>query len=142
LSIDLSRLAVTGCSYTGKMALYAGAFDERIALPIPEESGGGGEAAWRVSATKTGTEDLEHAQGTSWYSSKRMQFKSADAPQPPFDQDELAALVAPRALRTIGNPDIDYLSTEAGYVSMRAASEVSSLLIGAPAAIDSGMSVL
>src|SRR5262249_10496111 len=56
--IDLSRIAVTGCSYAGKMALYAGAFDERIALTIPEESGGGGEAAWRVSATKTGTEDL------------------------------------------------------------------------------------
>lgn len=33
--------AVTGCSYTGKMAPWAGAFDGRIALTIPEESGGG-----------------------------------------------------------------------------------------------------
>jgi hypothetical protein len=122
--IDLQRIAVTGCSYAGKMALYAGAFDERIALTIPEESGGGGEAAWRVSATKTGTEDLEHAQGTSWYSSNLMQFKNADAPKLPFDQHELAAMVAPRALLTIGNPDIDYLSSEAGYVSIKAATEV------------------
>jgi len=122
--IDLSHVAVTGCSYAGKMALYAGAFDERIALTIPEESGGGGEAAWRVSATMTGTEDLEHAQGTAWYSSNLMQFKNADAPKLPFDQHELVAMVAPRAILTIGNPDIDYLASESGYVSMKAATEV------------------
>ncbi len=63
--IDLARIAVTGCSFQGKMALYAGAFDERIALTIPEESGGGGEASWRFDATEQGTEDLEHAQGTA-----------------------------------------------------------------------------
>jgi len=33
--IDLSRIAVSGCSFQGKIALYAGAFDERIALTIP-----------------------------------------------------------------------------------------------------------
>jgi hypothetical protein len=123
-NVDLAHIGVTGCSYAGKMALYAGAFDERVALTIPEESGGGGEAAWRVSATMTGTEDLEHAQGTAWYSSNLAQFKDADAPKLPFDQHELAAMVAPRALLTIGNPDIDYLATEAGYVSMKAASQV------------------
>ena len=42
LPIDLKHLAVTGCSYAGKMALFAGAFDERIALTIAQESGGGG----------------------------------------------------------------------------------------------------
>jgi hypothetical protein len=72
----------------------------------------------------TGTEDLEHAQGTAWYSSKLAQFKNADAPKLPFDQHELAAMVAPRALLTIGNPDIDYLASEAGYVSAKAATEV------------------
>jgi hypothetical protein len=122
--VDLAHIGVTGCSYAGKMALYAGAFDERVALVIPEESGGGGEAAWRVSATMTGTEDLEHAQGTAWYSSNLAQFKNADAPKLPFDQHELAAMVAPRALLTIGNPDIAYLATEAGYVSAKAATEV------------------
>jgi hypothetical protein len=122
--IDTKRIAVTGCSYAGKMALYAGAFDERIALVIPEESGGGGEAAWRVSASKTGTEDLEHAQGTGWYSASLQQFKNADAPKLPFDQHELAAMVAPRAILTIGNSGIDYLSSEAGYVAMKAASEL------------------
>ncbi len=122
--VDLAHIGVTGCSYAGKMALYAGAFDERVALVIPEESGGGGEAAWRVSATMTGTEDLEHAQGTAWYSSNLAQFKNADAPKLPFDQHELAAMVAPRALLTIGNPDIAYLASESGYVSAKAATEV------------------
>jgi hypothetical protein len=106
------------------MALYAGAFDERIALTIPQESGGGGEAAWRVSATMSGTEDLEHAQGTAWYYQDLTQFNNSNVGKLPFDQHELAAMVAPRALLAIGNPDIAYLASEAGYVSMKAATEV------------------
>jgi len=45
LPVDISHLAITGCSFAGKMALYAAAFDERIALTIAQESGGGGAAA-------------------------------------------------------------------------------------------------
>ena len=41
INADLGHIAVTGCSYAGKMALYAGAFDERIALTIAQESGCG-----------------------------------------------------------------------------------------------------
>ena len=123
-NIDLKRIAVTGCSFQGKMALYAGAFDERIALTIPQESGGGGEASWRVMATQTGTEDLEAAQGTAWYAANLKQFRNADAPKLPVDMHELVALVAPRAILTIANTSIDRLGSEAGYVSMKAASEV------------------
>ena len=47
--IDMSRIGVTGCSYAGKMALFCGAFDERVALTIAQEPGGGGAAAWRYS---------------------------------------------------------------------------------------------
>ena len=122
--IDLTRIAVTGCSYQGKMALYAGAFDERIALTIPEESGGGGEASWRFDATQTGTEDLEHAQGTAWYASNLAQFKNATAPKLPYDQHELVAMVAPRAILAVENIGIDYLGAQGGSVSMRAAKEV------------------
>jgi hypothetical protein len=35
VKIDLKHLAVTGCFFAGKIALYAGAFDERIALTSP-----------------------------------------------------------------------------------------------------------
>jgi hypothetical protein len=41
-NIDPKRLGVTGCSRNGKGALVVGAFDERIALTIPQESGSGG----------------------------------------------------------------------------------------------------
>lgn len=122
--IDTKHIGVTGCSFQGKMALYAGAFDERIALVIPEESGGGGEAAWRVMATQTGTEDLEAAQGTAWYAQNLRQFKNADAPRLPYDQHELVAMVAPRAILVLENTAIARLGSEAGYVSMKAASEV------------------
>ena len=123
-NIDVKRIAVTGCSYQGKMALYAGAFDERIALTIPQESGGGGEASWRVMATQTGTEDLQAAQGTAWYATNLKQFKNADAPKLPVDMHELVAMVAPRAIITVANTGIDRLGSEAGYVSMKAATEV------------------
>src|SRR5262249_54085729 len=53
LPIDIKHIAVAGCSYAGKMALFAGAFDERIALTIAQENGGGGAPAWRV------TDDIE-----------------------------------------------------------------------------------
>lgn len=122
--IDLKRIAVTGCSFQGKMALYAGAFDERIALVLPQESGGGGEASWRFMATQTGTEDLEAAQGTAWYAKNLLQFKNADAPKLPYDQHELVAMVAPRAILTIANTGIDRLGSQAGFVSMKAAAEV------------------
>ena len=49
LPIDLKRITVSGCSRGGKMALFAGAFDERIALTIAQESGGGGATSWRYS---------------------------------------------------------------------------------------------
>ncbi len=41
-NIDLTRIGVSGCSRNGKGALVAGAFDTRIALTIPQESGSGG----------------------------------------------------------------------------------------------------
>jgi hypothetical protein len=122
--IDLKHIGVTGCSYQGKMTLYAGAFDERIALVLPEESGGGGEASWRVMSTQSGTEDLDAAQGTAWYAANLKQFHDPDAPKLPVDMHELVAMVAPRAILTIANTGIDRLGSEAGYASMKAATEV------------------
>ncbi len=122
--IDTKRLAVTGCSYAGKMALWAGAFDERIALTIPEESGGGGEASWRFMAGQPETENLEEAQGTGWYSSRLLDFGNPEAPKLPFDQHSLVAMVAPRAILAIHNTGIARLGSQAGGASMKAAAKV------------------
>ena len=66
LPVDLSHLAITGCSFAGKMALFAGAFDERIALTIAQESGGGGAAAWRVSET-LGNVEVLGSTSNAWF---------------------------------------------------------------------------
>ena len=73
LPIDLKHLAVTGCSYAGKMALISGAFDERIALTIAQESGGGGATAWRVSETLGDVEKLG-ATSYQWFKDDMAQF--------------------------------------------------------------------
>ena len=57
---DLSKIVITGCSYAGKMALFSGAFDERIALTIVQESGGGGINSWRVADTLGNVEKIEN----------------------------------------------------------------------------------
>ena len=49
--IDPTGVGVTGCSRNGKAAFTVGAWDERIALGIPQESGTGGVSAFRVVNT-------------------------------------------------------------------------------------------
>lgn len=47
--INTNKIAMTGCSRNGKGVLMAGAYEPRIALTIPQESGSGGDACWRLS---------------------------------------------------------------------------------------------
>ena len=123
LPIDLKHLAVTGCSFAGKMALFAGAFDERIALTIAQEPGGGGAAAWRVSETMGNVEKLG-ATSRAWFMESMFQFSGGNVWKLPLDHHELMAMVAPRALLVLGNPDYQWLAEESGYTSCRAAHEV------------------
>ncbi|RYY17653.1 MAG: glycoside hydrolase family 10, partial [Cytophagaceae bacterium] len=123
LPIDLKHLGVTGCSYAGKMALFAGALDERIALTIAQESGGGGAPAWRVSETLGAVEKLD-ATDYSWFKDDMKQFAGTNVAKLPHDHHELMAMIAPRALLVTGNTDFDWLANPAAYVSARAAHEV------------------
>lgn len=123
LPIDLSHLAISGCSFAGKMALFAGAFDERIALTIAQEPGGGGAAAWRVSETLGNVEKLG-ATSHAWFMESMFQFGGSHVWRLPMDHHELMAMVAPRALLILGNPDYQWLAEESGYISCRAAHEV------------------
>jgi hypothetical protein len=127
-NIDLSRLAVTGCSYAGKVALYAGAYDERIALTLPHESGGGGTISWRYSdmledRDNTEVENLHHALGAPWYAEMLAQFVNSPD-KLPFDHHELIAMVAPRAFLAIESTAIARMGAEAARVDALAAREV------------------
>lgn len=121
--IDTKHLAVSGCSFAGKMALFAGAFDERIALTIAQEPGGGGAAAWRVSETLGNVETLGRT-SHQWFMESMFRFKEENVEKLPFDHHELCAMVAPRALLVLGNPDYEWLADESGYVSCQAARKV------------------
>src|SRR5215831_4896649 len=123
LPIDLKHLAVTGCSYAGKMALISGAFDERIALTIAQESGGGGATAWRVSETLGDVEKLG-ATSYQWFKDDMIQFAGSNVSKLPYDHHELMAMVAPRALLVTGNTDYFWLANPSCYVAARAAHEV------------------
>ncbi|MBV9924368.1 MAG: HYR domain-containing protein [Acidobacteria bacterium] len=127
LPIDLKHLGVNGCSYAGKMALFAGAFDERIAATFAQESGGGGAPAWRVSEGLEPDGTVEKTSNTdgSWFiTGMKSDFGHANTFKLPHDHHELLAMVAPRALLVSGNTDFTWLSNRANYVSSRAAQEV------------------
>jgi hypothetical protein len=121
--IDTKHLAVTGCSFAGKMALFAGALDERIALTIAQESGGGGYTAWRVSETLGHVETLG-ATSYKWFIEDMRQFSESNVPKLPVDHHELMAMVAPRALLVTGNPDYEWLADASGYVASRATQKI------------------
>lgn len=123
LPINVARLAVTGCSYAGKMALFSGAFDERIALTIAQESGGGGAPSWRVSETLGGVEKLG-ATDYRWFRDSMRNFQGGNVSKLPHDHHELMAMVAPRALLVTANVDFEWLANPSCYVSARAAHEV------------------
>ena len=128
--IDTEHIGVTGCSYAGKMALFCGAFDERIALTIAQEPGGGGAAAWRYSRWINAQPNAESVEGLdntdyNWFKqSLRDNYSGKNVSFLPHDHHELAAMVCPRALLMLGNPDYTWLADPSGYVSMSAATKV------------------
>lgn len=121
-NIDPAKVAVTGCSRNGKGAIIAGALEPRIALTIPQESGSGGSACWRLS-------DEEKAQGANvqtasqiitenvWFSTAFEQYVN-DVSALPVDHHMLAGLVAPRGLYVVENTDMEWLGAMSTFGCM------------------------
>ena len=126
--IDIKHIGVSGCSYAGKMALYCGAFDERVALTVAQEPGGGGAAAWRKSHELTlegkNLEDIDKTDYHWFMESQKENFRGDSVYRLPYDQHELCALVCPRALLLLGNPDYEWLADPSMLVSAEAAKKV------------------
>lgn len=123
MRLDLRHIGVSGCSFAGKMALFAGAMDERIALTIAQEPGGGGVNAWRVSETLGNVETVGRT-NYAWFLESMKQFEENNVGRLPIDHHQLTALIVPRALLILGNTDYEWLADESGYVSANAAREV------------------
>ncbi|TPX17710.1 uncharacterized protein E0L32_002811 [Thyridium curvatum] len=121
--IDTKRLGVTGCSRNGKGAFMVGALEKRIALTIPQESGSGGAACWRISdSEKSKGKNIQTAGQivgeNAWFSPKFNSYTSKTT-SIPEDHHFLAALVAPRGLFVIEN-DIDWLGPVSTTACMKA----------------------
>jgi fibronectin type 3 domain-containing protein len=125
LPIDLTHIAVTGCSYAGKLALWSGALDERIALTVAQESGGGGDTSWRYSHTEPAgsVEDVDDTD-YNWFASQMQNFSGNNVSYMPEDHHELMALCAPRALYCTANTEYTWLSNPSAYVCGEAAALV------------------
>ncbi len=94
--IDKSRVCAVGHSRLGKTTLVAAAFDERIALAVPHQSGTGGMAMSRDNDQET--VGRINSSFPHWFNDTFPKFGGGKEPHLPIDQHLLVALVAPRPL--------------------------------------------
>ena len=97
--VDMDRVAIFGYSRDGKMALIAGAFDERFAAVLAGSTGVGGVVPWRLSGERGGGEGIESTTRMfpDWFV-PRLRFFSGKEDRLPVDANLFLALMAPRAI--------------------------------------------
>lgn len=126
--INVHRLGVTGCSRNGKGALIASAFDDRIKLTIPQESGSGGSASWRVSDDqKTAGQNVQTLSQivteNVWFTDSFKRFGQS-VNRLPFDHHSVMGMVAPRGLLVIENTSMEWLGNRSAYIAVLGAREI------------------
>ncbi|MFA5245380.1 MAG: acyl-CoA thioester hydrolase/BAAT C-terminal domain-containing protein, partial [Pedobacter sp.] len=97
--VDKDKIALSGHSRNGKLALMAAAFDERIKAVIPSSGGSGAEVPWRYANQQYDVEDIAllSAAQPSWLH-PRLRFFIGRENKLPVDQNHFMALIAPRGL--------------------------------------------
>jgi len=123
-SVLNNSTGVTGCSRYGKGAFVAGAFDQRIDLTMPIESGSGGVAALRSIPQESGSQGLSSAYGEQPWLGDAFSAYTANPNGLPVDTHEIVAMIAPRGLFIMENPHIDWLGARSGSVAALGGAEV------------------
>jgi len=120
----LDGIAVTGCSRFGKGSFVAGAFDQRIALGIPFESGTAGVPIFRGIGDLEASQSLSSGYGEQpWFGDVFGPFVSS-IDTLPFDTHATIGMYAPRGLLILDNPHIANLGPKAAHVAAQAGAEI------------------
>ncbi len=118
--LDTKKSVVTGCSRLGKAAFIAAARDERFAVCVPNQCGGGGVCvAKRDFGEVPGTEVVNF---THWYCKAYAKYAKNPPKLLTFDQHLLLASIAPRRVLVEGFGPNNWMDTEAEYIACKAAS--------------------
>jgi hypothetical protein len=133
--IDPHRICVTGHSRLGKTALVAAAFDERIALVVPHQSGTGGCALSRNNDQET-VERITRV--FPWWFNRTFPEFAHREDRLPVDQHLLMCLVAPRPLFDTEGDQDHWSNPNSALRALKAADRVYKLL-GLQGMIGSGM---
>ena len=114
---------VTGCSRFGKGAFVIGAFDQRIALTMPIESGSAGVPIFR-GIPGEGAQSLSSAYGEQpWLGDAFGTFTGAPT-RLPVDTHEVVGMFAPRGLFIMDNPHIVNLGPKSASVAALGGAEI------------------
>lgn len=103
--VDARRIVATGWSRLAKAALIAGAFDPRIAVTVPCQTGAGGVPLARRNFGETVQKAVEVF--PHWFCPAYRNYVGREQSLP-FDQHDLLACVAPRPLLVLGFGDLWY----------------------------------
>ena len=123
-TIKSNAVGVTGCSRFGKGSFVAGAFDQRIALGIPFETGTAGLPILRGIGTLEKSQSLQSAYGEQpWFGDDFQPFVTAVTTLP-SDTHATVAMYAPRGLIVLDNPHIANLGPKGGSVGALAGMEI------------------
>ncbi len=119
-AIDARRVAVTGCSRLAKAALLAGAKDERFAVVIPNQTGGGGVPLAKRDYGENVA--LENKNFPHWFCGNFRKYSDNESALP-FDQHMLLAACAPRKLYVSSFPG-PWFDPYGEFLSVKAAEPV------------------
>lgn len=121
--LEADALGISGCSRFGKGAFTIGAFDQRIALTLPIESGSGGVPIWR-GIPGEGAQTPSSAYTETYWLGDAFSAFTGKVTALPIDTHEVVGMVAPRGLFIMDNPHIANLGPKSAHVAALGGAEI------------------